>query len=80
MAAIRETGKMIAGAQSLGNGVQDALGAYKELLFPEFKEERDAKAASTKILLEREHASGSFQVRALDDGKGNKKRQVKRKR
>lgn len=80
VAAIRETGKMVAGAQNLGTGVTDALNALRELTFPEMREEREAKVESTRELLKREHENGPMTVQAIDDGSKKKKQQAKRRK
>lgn len=78
--AIREGATRIAGGQTDGAGVRDAFNAYRDLLFPELREEKAAKAVSSKVLLEREFKKGPMIARAIDDGKGQRKKMPKRKK
>lgn len=67
---IIEVGNRIAAAvtnnqHNGSNTLKELLDTYKELLIPEFSEEKDRKAKRFKEIMERENSSGPFQVEAM---------------
>lgn len=61
------------GEQAPSNSLQDLLSSYKELLMPEFVEEREAKAKKVKKIMEQESAIGAFVVEPMVHGERSKK-------
>ena len=61
------------GQPSSSNNLKELLNTYKELLMPEYAEERDAEVKKVQKIMERESKIGSFKVEPMVYGKRKKK-------
>lgn len=72
-AADRISAAVTGGEASSSSDLKELLNSYKELLMPEFVEEREAKVKKVHEIMKRENEVGSFQVEAMTYGPRSRK-------
>ncbi len=72
-AADRISGALTDNQPSSSSDLKDLLSTYKELLMPEFAEEREEKVKKVQKIMERESKIGSFTVEPMVHDERNKK-------
>jgi hypothetical protein len=74
-AAVSGSGSSSSGGDAFKNSIQE----LKKLLFPDEEAKLEKRASEVREILEREAASGPFQVRAVDGGKQKGRVRLRRK-